>query len=133
MSGNIESGLKSIVLIIEDEPRILRLIAVSLAGDNFEVVPTKTPSEGLAFFEAHRATTHLVITDRDLPEMKGEVVAQRIREISGSQIDPYILMLSAGSPDVKQMLAMGVTEFMPKPFSPAELSDHITLADAFFK
>lgn len=133
---SVESG-SSTVLIIEDDPDINELyeFALSRPGSGFDPVIRETPTAGLAYFEANQ-DTHLVILDRDLPEMFGEVVAERIRQISGKPEDPFILMISGrgrGQLDMHSLHAKGVNKLLVKPFSPKEIIAELTAANQRFQ
>ncbi len=136
MSINIEAGSRSKVLIVDDDPGIRNLYQAFLEKFGFMPIITGTPGEGFVLFEANR-DTHLVILDRDLPEMRGEIVAQRIREISGKTDDPYILMITGDNPkelDIPSIFARGVDELMYKPIVPmVRVIQTLTLANQRFQ
>ncbi len=122
------------VLIIDDDPGIIRVYqAIFGYQPGFEPVFKLTPTTGLAYFEANR-DTHLVLLDWDLPEMKGHDVASRIRQITGRVDDPIIFMLT-GTDNLNQdlILASGVSELLPKPFSPKVLIERLTKANQKFQ
>lgn len=132
---NTEIGSKSRVLVIEDEPNLLLLYKITFRGGAFEPILISAPSEGLAFFEANKATIHLVILDRDLPEMSGEIVAGRMRQISGQADDPYILMISGRGSElsIESLRAQGINDLLPKPFLPSTLMRTLTAANQRFQ
>lgn len=132
---------KPTVLIIEDEARFSRLYKAIMSGTEFEPVIVSTGIEGLAYFEANRGT-RLVITDRDLdlPEdkeqgIKGEIVAERIRQITGRADDPYIIMVTGGefAVNTEPMIRRGVNEVIAKPFSSSILLEVLTKANQRFQ
>lgn len=131
----VEGGSNK-VLIVEDDPRLIELYQMTfIMQPSFEAIIKPTPSEGLTYFAANKDTTHLVILDRDLPEMLGEVVAERIRAISGSPDDPYILMISgrAASLDITALRSRGVNNLLAKPFSPKAVIEELTQANQRFQ
>lgn len=141
MNG-VESG-KPTVLIIEDEAAARKLYQVTLTrlGPQFKYVIVPTGIEGLAYFEANR-DTHLIVTDRDLnsPEdlqagITGEIVAERIRQITGRQDDPHIILVSGRitQQDHKLLMEKGINEFLPKPFRPISLVEALTRANQRFQ
>ena len=108
---------KPTVLIIEDEVSLRRLYKAIISGSKFEAVIVSTGVEGLTYFKANKDTTHLVILDRDLPGVLGEVVAERMRQISGKADDPYILMISgrADHLSIVNLRLSGINDLLAKP------------------
>ncbi len=134
MSQSIEGESKTPILIIEDDRAIAIMYKTIFTLDGiFNPIIFPTGGEGIAYFEANRGKVHLVITDRDLPDLKGEVVAERIRQINGNTDDPYIFMVSGGNPDSRQMLAAGINELIPKPVSVSSLLRVVTQANQRFQ
>jgi DNA-binding response OmpR family regulator len=105
------------VLVVDDDAKIVQLVRAYLEREGFQVV---TASDGRAALSAIRERPpRLIVLDLMLPELDGMTVARRVRESS----DVPILMLSArGSvADRIQGLTEGADDYLPKPFSPAEL------------
>lgn len=126
------------LLIVEDTPAFRGLYKATFGypGSGFEPIFTSRPTEGLDYFTANQGDTHLVIVDRELPEMFGEVVAERIRKISGKRDDPYIIMVTGAEIDrgtVSAILAKGVDEIIKKPFSPIALLEVLNRVNQRFQ
>ena len=105
------------ILVVDDDPKIVRLVRTYLEREGFSVV---TAADGGTALEAIRERApRLIVLDLMLPEIDGLTVARRVREDS----DIPILMLSArGSvADRVHGIAEGADDYLPKPFSPAEL------------
>jgi DNA-binding response OmpR family regulator len=106
-----------LVLVVDDDPKIVQLVRAYLEREGFVV---KTASDGRMALELFRdAMPDLIVLDLMLPELDGMSVARRVREDS----DVPILMLSARAAvaDRIQGIAEGADDYLPKPFSPAEL------------
>jgi DNA-binding response OmpR family regulator len=106
------------VLVIEDEPAILRGLADNLRFESYEVL---TASDGESGFELLRTCRpDLVILDLMLPRMSGYDVCRKAR---AAGIETPILMLTARSEEVDRVagLDLGADDYVTKPFSLAEL------------
>ena len=105
------------ILVVDDDPKIVNLVRAYLVAAGFEVV---TASDGNAALE--KATTlrpRLIVLDLMLPGMDGMEVARRVRETSKV---PILMLTARGAvADRVRGLAGGADDYLPKPFSPAEL------------
>ncbi len=107
------------VLVIDDDPDVIRLLHIELKGEGFEVLTAGDGLEGLRAF--HGARPDVVVLDIGLPLMDGRTVCQRIRELS----DVPILMMTANrvrEEDIANALNMGADEFMKKPLPMIEFN-----------
>lgn len=105
------------ILVVDDDAKIVSLVRAYLEREGFAVV---TAADGSAALAAIReARPRLVVLDVMLPELDGIAVTRLVREHS----DVPILMLSArgGVSDRISGIAEGADDYLPKPFSPAEL------------
>jgi DNA-binding response OmpR family regulator len=108
------------VLVIEDEPNIIEAISFILSRDGWEV---KSHSNGHDATEALRIhAPDLVILDVMLPGKSGFDILQSIRE-DEAWVDLPVLMLTARGQEKDRDMAerLGVSRFMTKPFSNAEV------------
>jgi len=110
-------GDRPIVLVVEDEPRMARLIRYALEPAGFDIVPAADAAEALEQLEAEHA--NLILLDVVMPGMDGLQLCRRIREMS----DVPIVMLTArgDEADRVQGLNLGAGDYVVKPFSPVEL------------
>ena len=106
------------ILVVDDDPKIVQLVRAYLEREGLPVIIAGDGKAALAAIAAH--DPRLVVLDLMLPELDGMTVARRVREES----DVPILMLSAlGSvADRIHGIAEGADDYLPKPFSPAELA-----------
>ncbi|MFN2521316.1 MAG: response regulator [Candidatus Limnocylindria bacterium] len=105
------------ILVVDDDPKIVQLVRAYLEREGLPVI---TVGDGRAALTAIRERApRLIVLDLMLPEIDGMTVARRVREDS----DVPILMLSArgGVADRILGLSEGADDYIPKPFSPAEL------------
>jgi two-component system KDP operon response regulator KdpE len=105
------------ILVIDDEPRYLRVIAFNLEQEGFQVTSAASGEQGLDVFE--RSDPDLVVLDLMLPGLDGFEVCRRIREISSR---PVIILTARGAEEDKiKGLRIGADDYVTKPFSAAEL------------
>jgi two-component system KDP operon response regulator KdpE len=106
------------VLVVDDEPAILRAAQVAFGAQGFEVVVAGTGTQGVA--KASATSVQLIVLDLGLPDMDGLEVIRRVRAV-----DPHvpIIVLSAWEDvDTKiRALDLGADDYVEKPFSMPEL------------
>jgi two-component system alkaline phosphatase synthesis response regulator PhoP len=102
------------ILIIEDEPELVRVLRTYLEGAGFEVLAAYRGDTGLATWDNRHPDA--VILDLNLPGMDGLDVAREIRRKS---LTP-ILMLTARVEETDQLigLELGADDYVTKPYSP---------------
>jgi DNA-binding response OmpR family regulator len=105
------------VLIVDDEPEIIRLVRDYLERAGFEVITATTGTAALREFTRRRPD--LVILDLTLPETDGLDVARDIRRAG----DVPIIMLTARTEEADRVagLELGADDYVTKPFSAREL------------
>lgn len=106
------------ILVVDDEPRIRKLVKDFLVKKGFEVVEAGNGKEAVDLFFADNDFS-LVILDIMMPIMDGWQVCREIREYS--QVP--IIMLTAKGDERDELLGfeLGVDEYISKPFSPKVL------------
>jgi len=105
------------ILIVDDEPRYLRLLEANLKTEGYQV---STASDGLQALEVFSAQpADLILLDVMMPRLDGFGVCQRIREFSNVPI--MILTAKGSEPDRVRGLDLGADDYLVKPFSASEL------------
>ena len=105
------------ILIVDDEPDILALVAARLDLAGHQTVQASTGEEGLRAFFDHRPD--LALLDIDIPGMDGIELCGRIRELSNI---PVLFLTALGSEHEKiRGLAAGADDYIVKPFGRDEL------------
>ena len=109
---------KGLVLVIDDEPQIQKLLQVILTHAGYTMIAAGNGKEGLAELVYKKPIA--VLLDMGLPDMEGSEVLLRIREIS----DVAVIMVSVrGQEEVKvKCLENGADDYVTKPFSAVELT-----------
>jgi DNA-binding response OmpR family regulator len=110
-----------LVLAVDDESGILRLIKMELSGQGFRVAVAQDGEEAIRVSEQQRPD--IVVLDLGLPDMNGFEVMRRLRERSPI---PIILLTAKGHDEDKvKGLEMGADDYVAKPFNPSELSARV--------
>ncbi|HEX5139329.1 MAG TPA: response regulator transcription factor [Dehalococcoidia bacterium] len=114
-------GGKPLVLVVDDEPGILRLIDLVLSNNGFRVIVAENGVEALHLAEQRRPD--LVLLDIKMPEMNGMEVMRRIRE----RISTPVILLTGQTQDESKVLGLesGADDYIVKPFNPNELSARV--------
>ncbi|HEY4280822.1 MAG TPA: response regulator transcription factor [Conexibacter sp.] len=106
------------VLVVDDEPNIVDVIAMALRYQGFEVASAGTGNEALA--QAREFRPHLMVLDVMLPDMEGFDVARRLGADRAS-IPIVFLTARDATDDRVRGLTVGGDDYMTKPFSLEEL------------
>lgn len=107
----------STILIVDDEPRYLRLLEANLRTEGYDVL---TATDGTQAVETFSATpVDLILMDVMMPKMDGFAACQRIREFSNVPI--IILTAKNEEQDRVRGLDLGADDYLVKPFSATEL------------
>jgi DNA-binding response OmpR family regulator len=108
------------ILVVDDDAKIVRLVRTYLERDGFSVVTAADGPAALDAIETHAPA--LVVLDLMLPELDGRAVIRAVRRDEESGRTP-ILILSARSSTIDRIAGLedGADDYLPKPFSPAEL------------
>ncbi len=108
---------KPLVLVVDDDHKILRLLRIELTAQGFQVIMAERGEDALQLVERQRPD--MVVLDIIMPGMDGLDVLKRIRETSGV---PVILLTAKGTDSDKiQGLELGADDYLTKPFSMREL------------
>lgn len=108
------------VLVVDDEPDIVALVAYHLAKEGYRVSTASTGPDALAI--AKRDRPALVVLDLMLPGMSGFEVLEQLRADDSTR-HIAVLMLTARKeePDRIKGLSLGADDYLTKPFSPQEM------------
>jgi len=112
--------MKHKVLIVDDEPDAVELIAFNLKGAGLDVITAADGNEALK--KASQHAPDLIVLDVMLPEVDGLEVCKVLRRDRKTTGIP-ILMLTARAAEIDRVLGLelGADDYVTKPFSPREL------------
>ncbi|OGO33488.1 MAG: DNA-binding response regulator [Chloroflexi bacterium RBG_16_57_11] len=112
------------ILVIDDEPQILRALRTILSAHKYRVTIAQTGEEGLALAAAEHPD--IIILDLGLPDMDGITVCAHLRE--WTEIPIIILSVRNQEQDKVKALDKGADDYLVKPFGIEELLARIRVA-----
>ena len=113
-----------LILIVDDEPQILRALKTILSSSHFQVISAVTGEQALTL--AATQEPEVIILDLTLPDMDGIEVCQQIREWSRTPI--IVLSVRDNEHDKVAALDKGADDYLVKPFNIQELLARIRVA-----
>ena len=115
------------ILVADDSSTVRRVVRARLAADGHEVIEAEDGEEALALARAEGPA--LVVLDKVMPKLDGFEVVRALRADPATAALPIVMLTDrGGEEDVLDGLGLGVDEYMPKPFSPRELSMRVARA-----
>ena len=119
MTGNAPT-----ILIVEDEPPIRRLLRTTLCANDYRTQDAGTGAEAMSALRHHKPD--LVLLDLGLPDIDGQALIARIRELSPV---PIVILSSRGDEAAKvAALDSGADDYVTKPFGADELMARLRAA-----
>jgi len=115
---------EELILIIDDEVQIRRLLEITLSANGFRISEAATGKDGLIF--ASQQLPELIILDLGLPDLEGFEVLKRLREWYQKSI--IILSVRNSEEDIIRALDNGANDYLTKPFRTGELLARIRVA-----
>jgi len=108
------------VLIVDDDPDILRLVSYNVGQAGFDVTTASTGRKALEIIQ--KQPPDLIILDVMLPDVDGMEVCRTVRHQHPSRRIP-IIMLTARGDEIDRVVGfeLGADDYVSKPFSPREL------------
>ncbi len=108
------------LLIVDDEPNLLRALEAYLGAERFEVTIARSGAEALV--KLAQALPDLIISDIRMPGMSGYELARQLRDSSRTALVPIVFLTAKGeSEDRIEGFRAGVDAYLTKPFVPDEL------------
>lgn len=115
---------RPLILIADDDPDILELVAFRLTRSGYEVVTAADGEEAVRL--ARERKPHLAILDVMMPTMDGYEATSTLREDESTKEMPIILLTArAQEADVSRGFEAGADDYVRKPFSPQELTSRV--------
>ena len=113
-----------IILLVEDEPMILKMTGMMLERQGYTVLSAGTPAEAMVLAQSHPGHIHLLMTDVIMPEMNGRDLAAHLTSLYP---DLKLLFMSGYTANV--IAHQGILDkdlhFIHKPFSMKELAGKV--------
>ncbi len=111
------------ILIVDDEPIILRSCEKTLVPEGFDVETETSPIRALKREDLNRFD--IIITDLKMPEMDGMEFIKEVRK-SNQEVSILIITGYPSQETLKESLSLKVLDYLPKPFSPSILLEVVT-------
>ena len=114
----------STVLVVDDDPVILKLLEVNFEMEGFTVLVARDGEEGIEVARSNQPD--LVVSDIMMPKKSGlELVVALKSDASTSDIPIILLSAKAQNADVRTGLDAGADDYVTKPFEPLDLVDRV--------
>ncbi|MDP9193503.1 MAG: diguanylate cyclase [Acidobacteriota bacterium] len=108
------------IVLIDDDPAIVRLLVRVLGTKGMEVIPCSTGADGMAVLD--REEWAICLLDRGLPDFDGLEICRHIKADARFDARQVIMLSGYNSLDARvEALNLGADDYITKPFHPAEL------------
>ena len=112
------------VLVVEDDPVILRLLEVNFELEGFRVLTAHDGEEGIGLIRSERPD--VIISDIMMPNVSGIELVKAVKGDAELSSTPIILLSAkAQSVDLKDGIDAGADDYITKPFEPLDLVDRV--------
>ncbi|MBN2173299.1 MAG: response regulator [Bacteroidales bacterium] len=108
---------KAVILIIDDEPQIRKLLKIALESNDYRVGQATTGKEGLIMAVNH--PPDLILLDLGLPDISGHEILKELKAWYNKPV--IILSVQKSEADIVQALDNGADDYLTKPFRTGEL------------
>ncbi len=116
-----------LVLVIDDDVSMLKLLERHLTTRGFQVLEALSPDRGLEL--ARTGNPDFIILDIDMPGISGIEVLKTLRKEDLTKNTPVIMLTAHGDKElVRQCLQYGITDYLIKPYDPDKLAQKINSA-----
>jgi len=111
---------RKLILIVDDLPENLQVLAAHLTGQGYEVLAAAGGARALALVRNRRPD--LILLDIMMPEIDGFQVCQELKQdVESAEIPIIFITARADTSDVLQGFQLGAVDYITKPFKAAEL------------
>ncbi|MCY7344907.1 MAG: response regulator transcription factor [Pyrinomonadaceae bacterium] len=108
------------LLVVDDEPRLLRAVAVDLRGEGYDVTTARSGNEAL--ISVAQKMPDLIVSDVRMPGMDGYELARRLRRNQSTALVPIVFLTAKDAiEDRIEGFRAGIDAYLTKPFEPDEL------------
>jgi DNA-binding response OmpR family regulator len=112
------------VLVVDDDPVILKLLEVNFQMEGFAVLTAADGEEGVQVARAEHPD--VIVSDIMMPRVNGLELVQQLKADPDTEAIPIILLSAkAQSSDVRQGMEAGADDYVTKPFEPLDLVDRV--------
>ncbi len=115
MAIDHREGRRLRVLFVDDEASLVALARYTLERSGWDVVATHDGHEALAIFERDHNTIDVIVLDLILPDVSGDQLLDRMREIDDTV--PVVVASGLAAERVADLLGRRIAHFVHKPYS----------------
>jgi two-component system, cell cycle response regulator len=116
------------ILVVDDSPLICQILETALGGYNITTVVAENGQQAFDILKSKSHKIDLVITDYEMPEMKGDILCRHIRTTLDLADMPVIFLTGASMTEyILSMFHSGASDLINKPFSKEELFARINV------
>lgn len=117
--------MNKVILVIEDQPEIRKLVCMTMDYDSFEVHEADNGESGLRMIKALKPG--VVLLDVMMPgQLDGYQVCQQVRADPEIAMTPIVLLTARGQQaDIEMGERVGCSAYLTKPFSPLQLIETV--------
>lgn len=117
-SWDEDSRPPKLILVVDDEEMVLRMVKRILESHGYRVVTASDGTKALEYFSKNKDVVSAVITDMNMPQIDGPATVKALR-----QVDPKVKIIASSGVRTKAdtMKAVGECEFLAKPYSVTNL------------
>ncbi len=113
------------VMVVDDEPDIVKIVKISLELANFEVIECNSGEECLEK-AAKMETPNLFLLDIMMPGLSGYEVCEKLRADAKHKNTKIVMLTAKGQKgDAEEGLRVGADDYIIKPFDPYELIEQV--------
>jgi DNA-binding response OmpR family regulator len=113
-----------LVLVVDDEEKILDIVASYLERSGYRALRARTGREGMTLFRQHPVS--LILLDLMLPDFSGEELCRKVR--AGADIPIIMMTAKVDEESIIHGLNIGADDYVTKPFSPRQLMARVQAA-----
>jgi PAS domain S-box-containing protein len=119
-------GNNELILVVDDESSVRQITQALLVSLNFRVIAAESGREALTAIATHQKNLRVILTDLHMPKMDGIALVREARILTP---DASIIVASGRMEDAqtRELQALGVTTFLDKPFTRANLISALKL------
>lgn len=108
------------ILVVEDDSNIEQLVAFKLKNSGYDVSIARNGVEALEFLKKN--SVNLIVTDVMMPKMTGKELVVELKKNVKTKSIPVIMLTSRTlEKEIVEGFALGIEDYIKKPFSPQEL------------
>jgi two-component system cell cycle sensor histidine kinase/response regulator CckA len=112
------------ILVVDDDPGVRELVASVLRRQEFHVLEASNGTEALDVAAEYAAPIDLIVSDINMPQMTGWKLLEQLR--AWYPAIRFLMISGYAQPESSMAQLAGTpTAFLPKPFTPGELSDAV--------